>query len=74
MMCSRIPSRTAHLLTTTTTRHPARVTTMDKNELERYQVQLSQVELALASDPENTELASLRSELKELIDLLTGSA
>lgn len=42
---------------------------MDKNELERYQVQLSQVELALSSDPDNTELASLRSELKELIDL-----
>lgn len=52
---------------------PARVTTMDKNELERYQVQLSQVELALASDPENTELASLRSELKELIDLTTAA-
>lgn len=42
---------------------------MDKKELETYQVQLSQVEVALAADPANTELASLRSELKELIDL-----
>ena len=42
---------------------------MDKNELETYQVQLSQVEVALAADPANTELASLRSELRELIDL-----
>ena len=46
---------------------------MDRNELERYQVQLSQVELALASDPDNAELASLRSELKELIDLTTSA-
>jgi survival-of-motor-neuron-related-splicing factor 30 len=42
---------------------------MDKNELETYQVQLSQVEVALAADPSNEGLASLRSELKELIDL-----
>ena len=42
---------------------------MDKKELETYQVQLSQVEVALAADPSNAELASLRSELKELIDL-----
>ena len=42
---------------------------MDKNELETYQVQLSQVELALAADPDNEELSSLVSELKELIDL-----
>jgi len=41
---------------------------MDK-ELETYEVQLSQVELALSTDPNNTELSSLRSELKELIDL-----
>ncbi|KAB5594228.1 Survival of motor neuron-related-splicing factor 30 [Ceratobasidium theobromae] len=46
---------------------------MDKNELETYQVQLSQVELALTSDPDNEELTSLRSELKELI-LLTETA
>lgn len=42
---------------------------MDKADLETYQVQLSQVELALAADPENNELTSLRSELKELIEL-----
>ncbi|CDO76637.1 hypothetical protein BN946_scf184868.g51 [Trametes cinnabarina] len=42
---------------------------MDKADLETYQVQLSQVELALSADPENTELISLRSELKELIEL-----
>ena len=42
---------------------------MDKSDLETYQVQLSQVELALSADPENNELVSLRSELKELIDL-----
>ncbi|KAF9460825.1 hypothetical protein BDZ94DRAFT_1168864 [Collybia nuda] len=42
---------------------------MDKTDLETYQVQLSQVELALSSDPTNAELASLRSELKELIEL-----
>ncbi|KAF8609449.1 hypothetical protein BDV93DRAFT_144277 [Ceratobasidium sp. AG-I] len=42
---------------------------MDRKELETYQVQLSQVELALASDPNNEELTSLRSELKELISL-----
>jgi survival of motor neuron-related-splicing factor 30 len=42
---------------------------MDKADLETYQVQLSQVELALSADPDNTELSSLRSELKELIEL-----
>ncbi|KAF8680157.1 Tudor domain [Rhizoctonia solani] len=42
---------------------------MDRKELETYQVQLSQVEVALASDPDNEELTSLRSELKELISL-----
>jgi survival-of-motor-neuron-related-splicing factor 30 len=40
-----------------------------KADLETYQVQLSQVELALSADPSNAELASLRSELKELIEL-----
>lgn len=45
---------------------------MDKESLETYQVQLSQVELALAADPENAELASLRSELQELINLTTS--
>lgn len=42
---------------------------MDASELETYQVQLSQVEQALAADPENEELAELVSELKQLIEL-----
>jgi len=42
---------------------------MDNADLETYQVQLSQVELAFSADPDNAELASLRSELKELIEL-----
>jgi len=42
---------------------------LEKDDLETYQVQLSQVELALASDPDNAELSSLRSELQELIQL-----
>ncbi|PPQ88605.1 hypothetical protein CVT25_010181 [Psilocybe cyanescens] len=42
---------------------------MDRTDLETYQVQLSQVEVALSADPTNTELASLRDELKELIEL-----
>ncbi|KAF5377586.1 hypothetical protein D9615_005336 [Tricholomella constricta] len=42
---------------------------MDKADLETYQVQLSQVETALSLDPGNQELASLRSELQELIQL-----
>ncbi|KAJ3500712.1 hypothetical protein NLJ89_g9673 [Agrocybe chaxingu] len=42
---------------------------MDKTDLETYQVQLSQVELALSDDPGNSELSSLRDELKELIQL-----
>src|ERR1700722_19704198 len=42
---------------------------MERADLETYQVQLSQVELALSTDPSNAELASLRSELKELIEL-----
>ena len=42
-------------------------------ELETYQAQLSQVELALSADPANEELSSLRSELKELIELTKTS-
>ncbi|KAJ7631014.1 hypothetical protein FB45DRAFT_554516 [Roridomyces roridus] len=39
-------------------------------DLETYQVQLSQVDLAISSDPDNAaELVSLRSELLELIEL-----
>ncbi|KAI0348465.1 hypothetical protein BDW22DRAFT_92839 [Trametopsis cervina] len=42
---------------------------MEKDDLETYQVQLSQVEVALQADPSNAELASLKSELSELIAL-----
>lgn len=40
-----------------------------EQELETFQVQLSQAEQALAADPGSTELASLCSELNELIAL-----
>lgn len=42
---------------------------MDRKELETYQVQLTQVEAALETDPDNAELSSLRDELKELVTL-----
>jgi survival-of-motor-neuron-related-splicing factor 30 len=42
-------------------------------ELETYQVQLEQVELALQSDPDNSELSSLRTSLQELISLTQQS-
>lgn len=42
---------------------------MDKTDLETYQVQLSQVDAALQADPDNEELAALRGELQELINL-----
>ncbi|KIP12443.1 hypothetical protein PHLGIDRAFT_97759 [Phlebiopsis gigantea 11061_1 CR5-6] len=42
---------------------------MEKADLETYQVQLSQVELALEQDANNTELSELKSELQELIEL-----
>ena len=42
---------------------------MEKDDLETYQVQLSQVDLALQADPDNTKLAELKAELQELIDL-----
>lgn len=45
------------------------LSSMNAADLETYQVQLSQVELALSSDPSNAELVSLRSELQELIRL-----
>src|SRR5712671_313822 len=51
---------------------PSHSTYMDKESVETYQVQLSQVEIALAADPDNAELASLRSELQELINLTTS--
>ena len=42
---------------------------MNKEDLETYQVQLQQVEAALASDPDNDGLKDLYKELKELISL-----
>ncbi|KAG7099282.1 hypothetical protein E1B28_001141 [Marasmius oreades] len=42
---------------------------MDQADLETYKVQLSHVEAALSSEPDNTELQSLRNELNELIEL-----
>lgn len=44
-----------------------------ERELETMQVQLSQAEQALAADPGSTELASLCSELNELIALTKAS-
>jgi survival of motor neuron-related-splicing factor 30 len=41
----------------------------EKADLETYQVQLAQVEIALSKNPDDAELSSLRSELQELIDL-----
>ena len=58
-----------HLLRLCDSSNDGHAIIMDKADLETYQVQLSQVELALAADPENSELVSLRSELKELIEL-----
>ena len=46
---------------------------VDEKELEAFQVQLSQVELALQADPENAELKELVSELKTLIGLTEES-
>lgn len=42
---------------------------MNKEDLETYQVQLQQVQVALANDPDNDGLKDLRNELKELISL-----
>lgn len=42
---------------------------MNKEDLETYQVQLQQVEVALTSDPDNDGLKDLHKELKELISL-----
>ncbi|KZV71299.1 hypothetical protein PENSPDRAFT_664468 [Peniophora sp. CONT] len=46
---------------------------MSQKDLETYEVQLSQVDEALTVDPDNAELTSLRSELKELIELTRAS-
>ena len=42
---------------------------MNAEDLETYQVQVQQVEVALANDPDNDGLKDLRKELKELISL-----
>ncbi|KAI5475293.1 hypothetical protein MNV49_001635 [Pseudohyphozyma bogoriensis] len=42
---------------------------MDASDLEQYEYQLSQVKLALAKDPSNAELLSLRDEVTSLITL-----
>ncbi|KZW02606.1 hypothetical protein EXIGLDRAFT_732861 [Exidia glandulosa HHB12029] len=42
---------------------------MERKELETYQVQLAQVEDAIAAEPDNAELTDLRDQLKELISL-----
>lgn len=42
---------------------------MNKEDLETYQVQLQQVEVALSNDPDNDGLKDLHKELKELISL-----
>jgi len=42
---------------------------MNKEDLETYQVQLQQVEVALSNDPDNDGLKDLRNELNELISL-----
>lgn len=42
---------------------------MDSTELETFQVQLQQAEIALAADPTNKELITLCDELKSLIEL-----
>lgn len=58
-----------HLATVSFAPSPQHLHTMDRQELETYQVQLSQVEVALSNDPTNAELTSLRDELQTLIDL-----
>jgi hypothetical protein len=65
----RIYNSHAQSLTSLAHNRPTTDLLMDTTDLETYQVQLSQVEGALSADPDNTELASLRSELKELIEL-----
>ncbi|SRR6266542_3596962 len=44
---------------------------MNADELAQYQYQLDQVNLALKSEPENSELLKLKTDLTELINLTT---
>lgn len=46
---------------------------MSAEEIESYKFQLDQVELALASDPDNEELKKLQSDLKELITMFEAA-
>lgn len=46
---------------------------MSAEEIESYKFQLEQVELALASDPENEELTKLQHDLKELIQMFEAA-
>ncbi|KAI8890645.1 hypothetical protein K501DRAFT_319618 [Backusella circina FSU 941] len=46
---------------------------MSAEELESYQFQLEQVELALQSDPDNEELNKLQSDLRELIAMFEAA-
>ncbi|KAG2205767.1 hypothetical protein INT47_003950 [Mucor saturninus] len=46
---------------------------MSAEETESYKFQLEQVELALASDPENEELTKLQHDLKELIQMFEAA-
>ena len=52
---------------------PSTLDLMDRNELETYQVQLAQVDAALAADPENAELKELKTSLLELVELTRAS-
>ncbi|KAJ1956530.1 hypothetical protein EC988_001300 [Linderina pennispora] len=47
---------------------------MDSSELELYKTQLSEVELALSADPDNTELQALKADLQELLSLSTATS
>jgi survival-of-motor-neuron-related-splicing factor 30 len=46
---------------------------MSAEELESYQFQLEQVELALQSDPDNEELIKLQKDLRELIAMFEAA-
>ncbi|PIA14271.1 hypothetical protein COEREDRAFT_10626 [Coemansia reversa NRRL 1564] len=42
---------------------------MDAAEIELYNQKLSEVELALSADPDNSELQQLKDEIKDLLSL-----
>ncbi|KAI9471289.1 hypothetical protein LPJ78_002315 [Coemansia sp. RSA 989] len=47
---------------------------MDASEIELYKQKLSEVELALSADPQNTELQQLKEEIKSLLSLSTQAS